>query len=155
MWSPELLIRVSFCTGVTIRDTKCWLRWCMFNTSWRILWQLLQKFKPLLEFGPHLSLCHLSLSLAHVDICFICWRWWKTTSGSSSKLSRLSCKRLCQSYAWEFFIALSLYAYCNIVEVCACDFCNKIQNLLFVRCYSTDIFNADATLCTLNKQLPL
>ena len=46
--------------------------------------------------------------------------------GSSSKLSRPSWKRLCQSYTWEFFIALSLYAYCNIVDVSACDFCSKI-----------------------------
>jgi hypothetical protein len=68
--------------------------------------------------------------------------WWTFASfvdadgrplrGSSSKLSRPSWKCLCELYTWELFVDLSLYAYCNIVNVSARDFCSKIKNLLFV-----------------------
>jgi hypothetical protein len=42
MWmtAPELLIHVSCCSGVSLPVTKWWHTRCMFNISWRILWQL-------------------------------------------------------------------------------------------------------------------
>ena len=146
--------RVSFCSCINIWGTKCWQTRQMFNTSWRILWQLLTEILPfdvvwftdfLLSLLTIYYRCSTFASFVDVD--------GRPLRGSSSMVSRPSWERLCQSYTWEFFIALSLHAYCNIVDVSACDLCSKIQNLLFVRCWITGIFNSDATLYTLNKQL--
>ena len=38
--------RVSFCSCINIWGTKCWQTRQMFNTSWRILWQLLTEILP-------------------------------------------------------------------------------------------------------------
>lgn len=40
MMSPEMLIHVSLCSGVSLAGTKWWQRRRMLKTSWRILWQL-------------------------------------------------------------------------------------------------------------------
>jgi len=48
MMSPEMLIRVSFCSGVSLPGTKWWQKRRMFNTSWRILWQLPTEISNLL-----------------------------------------------------------------------------------------------------------
>ena len=50
-----------------------------------------------------------------------------------------------------FYIALSPYAFHNMVNVSGGDFCIKTQNWIFVHSTISDIFNCAATIRTLNK----
>jgi hypothetical protein len=80
----------------------------------------------------HNSFCHFSQFISYVHHCFIYWRWRGALRGSSSTLSRPTCKRLCYSYTWKIFIFIWLQPCSYMVNASAGDFCSKTHNTIFV-----------------------
>ena len=79
MRPSEMLIRVSFYLAISIWGTDRWQMLRMFNTSWRILWQLLTEIPISDAVGPQIFFC--SHDLSHMlNTFFICWHWWVTTA---------------------------------------------------------------------------
>ena len=127
----------------------------MFNTSWRILWQL--SIEIPLSYAIWSTDFLLSLlALSHARSTFASFDDidGQTLYRSLSTLSCPSYKCLWQSYTWDFLISLSSYACWNMVNVSAGDFCSKRQDLIFIRCSVTGIFNCNVTphTHTLKKQ---
>lgn len=125
----------------------------MFITSWRIVWQL-----PT-EISTSDAIWSIDFLLSLLTIYGTCLTFalfvdidgWPP-HGSLSTPSHPTRKHLCQTHIWYFFIALSPYTCCNIFHISAGDFCSQTQNLIFVHCSTTAIFNCDMTSDTLKKQ---
>lgn len=90
-------------------------------------------------------------SILHtLDICFICWYWWGTTTWIINTLASIM----------EVFMPVIHLRFCNCSvtilllqhSVSTGDFCSKIQNVIFIHCSSTDSFNGDATSSRWKKQ---
>jgi hypothetical protein len=148
-----MLIHVSLCLCTSIQSTKCWQMWHMFNTSWIIVWQLPIAI-PTSDAIWSTDFLLLLLSISGTCLTFALFvdiDGWPI-HGSLSTLSHPSWKHLCQSNTSDCFIALSPYTCCNMVNVSAGDFCSQTQNLIFVQCSITNIFNCDVTSHTLKKQ---
>jgi hypothetical protein len=113
----------------------------------------LQKFQPLKQFDPHISFCHfLTISRTLLTCASLVDVDGRPLGGSSSKLSRPSWKRLYKPCTWDILLALSPYDCCKMVNVSTGDFCSQTQNLIFVSCSVTVIFNCDANSRILKKQ---
>ena len=79
----------------------------MFSSSWRTLWQLPTEIQTSDE------VCWTDFLLSLLTVSRTCWTFTsfvdvdgRPLCGSSSTLSCPSCKRLCQSYTWDFFSLL-------------------------------------------------
>jgi len=127
--SPEILIRVFFHFRASASEvpnadessacSTCHEEYCD---------DLLQKFQPL-STDFFLSLSH---NISHtIDICSIFDADRQILHVSSSALSRLSWKRLCQSYIWDVSFIMSQYACCKMVNNSSGDFCSNTQNISF------------------------
>jgi hypothetical protein len=154
MRSLVMFIHVSLCSCASIQSTKFWQRRHMFNTSWRIVWQL----------PTEIPTCNAIWSTDFLlSLLTVCGTWltfalsvdidgWPLHT-SSSTLWHPSWKHLCQTHTCDVFIALSPYASCNMFHISAGDFRSQTQNLIFVHCSITAIFNCDVTSHTLKKQI--
>ena len=131
-------------SGVSIQGTKCWRKQRMFNMSWRILWRLPTEIPNSVAVWSTDFLMSISHNLLHtIDICCIFDVDGQLLCVSSSTLSRLSWKSLCQSHIWDVFATISQYACCDIVNNNAGDFWSNTQNIRLVHCSNTNIFTCD------------
>lgn len=130
-----------------------WQKRSIFNTSCRILWQLLTEI-PTSDAICSTDFLLSLLTTSHTHSIFASFfdvDGWPLHR-SSSTISHPSGKGLCQSYTWDFFIVLSPYGCCNIVNVSAGDIWSKTQNLIFVHCSVTNASNCDTISHRLKKQ---
>ena len=142
--SPEILFRISFIFGrqhsiCELLTKAAHVQHVIKNavtTSYRntILWSSSVYRFP--------SVCPYNLSHT-IDICSIFNVGRQLLRVLSSRLTRLSWKRICQSFIWDFFFTVSPYACCNMVNNSAGDFCSNTQNIILVHCSITDIFYCD------------
>ena len=65
MTSPEILIRVSFCSVFRIRGTKYYQSGACSSHHKECSGNILQKLQPLIQFGLQFPFCHFPQSLAH------------------------------------------------------------------------------------------
>lgn len=104
----------------------------MFNTPWRIVWQLPTEIPT---FDAIWSTDFLLLLITISGTCltfalFVDTEGWPLY-GSSSTLSHQSWKHLRQLHSRHFFIGLLPYTCCNMFHVSAGDFWSQTQNLIF------------------------
>jgi hypothetical protein len=141
MKSPEMLIHVYFCSGVSVRGTTCSQTWRTFNTrreEYRD--NFLHKYQQIMPFGPQFP----SVTSHNPSHMF-------NIASFIGVEGRPTCKRLCHTYTWNFLIDLSLHPWFNMVNVSAGEFCSKKKNW-YSYFIQVDILNINTTTCTINKQ---